>query len=63
MKILFEDGSFIMFDLYSHDNSSLIEISMCGSYGNRTTLSTSKLTEAQVVKIIGFLSGCIENKK
>jgi hypothetical protein len=56
MKVHFEDGSFLHID-ESVNDGKVITITMCGisNDGNKLTMSSSDLDEAQVQEIHDFL--------
>ena len=59
MKITFEDGSFIMFDITN--NFDQLNLIMCGLQGNnKLTMSSSKLNREQVEQVVKFLESWLQ---
>jgi len=59
MKITFEDGSFIMFDVTN--NKDQLNLIMCGLQGsNKLTMSSSKLSRDQIEQAVKFLESWLQ---
>jgi hypothetical protein len=59
MKITFEDGSFIMFDMTN--NFDKLNLIMCGlQNSNKLTMSSSKLNREQVEQVVKFLESWLQ---
>lgn len=59
MKVMFEDGSFIMFD--ETGDTDKLNFIMCGLKDERSlTMSSSKLNREQVKMIVKFLESWLQ---
>ena len=59
MKITFEDGSFIMFDITN--NFDQLNLIMCGlQSNNKLTMSSSKLNREQIEQVVKFLDSWLQ---